>query len=147
MIIQVRAKEVLEGEKGGPGSGNFNHAGVEGQRGGSAPSKGGTGLDRVWTDAYGVETVGQWLERHDIPVNPDGTVTLYHARPKKGSRKYTTLREGSYVIQDPAKAAHYAARDRGLDPDKDIQVLELRLDPNDIEPGMFITLRREIHIK
>lgn len=47
MIIQVKVKEVLEGEKGGSGSGNFNHAGVEGQRGGSAPSKGGTGLDRV----------------------------------------------------------------------------------------------------
>ena len=136
--------KILVKVKGGPGSGNYGHGGIPGHQGGSTPN---SGLDRVWTDSYGGETVGQWLDRHSIPVNPDGTITLYHGRPKKGSRKYNTLREGSYVIQDPDKARHYAARDRGLDPDKDIQVLELRLDPNDIEPGMFITLRREIPIK
>ena len=37
MIIQVKVKEV--GEKGGPGSGNFGHAGIPGSVGGSAPTE------------------------------------------------------------------------------------------------------------
>jgi len=41
MIIQVKVKEVLVDEKGGPGSGNFGHAGIPGSVGGSAPSGGG----------------------------------------------------------------------------------------------------------
>jgi len=38
MIIQVKVKEVVQGEKGGPHSGNFDHAGIPGHQGGSAPA-------------------------------------------------------------------------------------------------------------
>lgn len=37
MIIQVKVKELLQDEKGGPGSGYHNHAGIPGSQGGSLP--------------------------------------------------------------------------------------------------------------
>jgi len=98
-----------------------------------------TGLDRVWLDhpVFGKETVGEFLDRHNIPV-VDGKITLYHGRPKEGD--YTQLRAGSYLTEDPAAARHFAARDRGLQPDE-VEVLTLSLTPDQIQPGMHITLR------
>ena len=99
------------------------------------------GLDRVWLDhpQYGKETIGEFLQRHQIPVNSDGTFILYHGRPKDG--EYTELRAGTYLATDPESAKFYAARDRGLDKEKDIEVIELTLTPDEINPGIHITLR------
>jgi hypothetical protein len=74
------------------------------------------GIHRIWMEhpVYGKETVGEFLDRHEIKVHEDGTVTLYHARPK--TAVFDTLREGSYLEKDPEAARHYAARDRGLKP-------------------------------
>lgn len=99
------------------------------------------GLDRLWLDDpfYGQETVGAFLARQRIPVM-NGRITLYHGRPK-GSN-YNVLQAGSYLVDDSESAAFFAARDRGLDKDKDIEVLELSLSPDDIQPGIHITLRK-----
>ena len=43
MIIQVKVKEVAQGEKGSAYSGNYGHAGIPGHQGGSAPTGGGSG--------------------------------------------------------------------------------------------------------
>jgi hypothetical protein len=97
-----------------------------------------TGFDRVWTDGrFGKETVGEFISRHDIPINSDGTVTLYHARPK--NLNFGVLRNGSYLTADKNAAVFFAARDRNLKP-KDIEVLTLRLSPDQIQPGVHITL-------
>jgi len=104
------------------------------------------GLNRVYLDhpAYGKETVGEFLSRHKIPVQSNGRFVLYHGRPK-GS-EYKTLRPGTYLTDDPDSARFFAARDRGLDPGKDIEVIPLDLTADDIEPGIHITLRREYEI-
>lgn len=62
MIIQVKVKEVLVDEKGGPGSGNFNHKGIPGQRGGSAPGGGGSarsGVEMLHPSAGGKKRVSK----------------------------------------------------------------------------------------
>jgi len=96
-------------------------------------------LDRVYLDhpRFGRETVGEYLDRHKIPVNPDGTITLYHGKPK--STRFNELRDGSYLTDSKEDAEFFAARDRGLSPDK-IEVLTLTLSPDQINPGMGITL-------
>ena len=103
------------------------------------------GLDRLWLDHpfYGKETVGEFLERQGIPVS-NGKFTLYHGRPKGSS--YNVLRAGSYLATDSKSAAFFAARDRGLDENKDVEVLELSLTPDDIQPGIHITLRKPYQI-
>jgi hypothetical protein len=101
----------------------------------------GENLNRLWVDHpfYSKETVGEFLARQGIPV-ANGRFTLYHGRPK-GSN-YNVLEVGTYLAADPKSAAFFAARDRGLDPDKDVEVLELSLTPDDIQPGIHITLRK-----
>lgn len=100
------------------------------------------GMDRLHLDhpVYGKETVGEFLKRRGIPVSSDGTFTLYHARPKGST--YTVLRAGTYLESDPESAKFFAARDRGLNPDKDIEVLTLVLTADDIEPGVHIMLAK-----
>ena len=49
--------KILVKVKGGPGSGNFDHAGIPGSVGGSAPSL-VTFPDKESADAYGMETLG-----------------------------------------------------------------------------------------
>ena len=59
MIIQVKVKEVLEGEKGGPGSGNFNHKGIPGSVGGSAPGGGMSPAEAVASP----ELTAKWVSK------------------------------------------------------------------------------------
>ena len=105
----------------------------------------GQGFDRVHIGQsfYGKETVGQFLVRHRIPIN-QGKFVLYHGRPK-GS-KYTYLRKGTYLTPDIEDAKHFAARDRGLNRDRDIEVIKLILTPDQIEPGIHITLRTDYNL-
>ena len=104
-------------------------------------TKDANGLDRIYTDhpLYGSETVGNFLSRHKIPINSDGTFILYHGRPK-GSN-YKELRAGTYLTNNQEDAKFFAARDRNLNPDKDIEVIKLKLSADEIEPGIHITLK------
>ena len=96
------------------------------------------GLDRIWLNsAFGKETVGEFFDRHDIPVDAGGMVVLYHGRPKDS--RYDTLRSGSYLTTEKKDAVFFAARDRDLGPN-DIEILTLHLTPDQIQPGMHITL-------
>jgi len=97
------------------------------------------GLDRVWLDHnfYGKETMGEYFERHNIPVDAKGMITLYHGRPK--SEQFDVLRSGSYIIDNKESALHFAARDRELKPEE-VEILTLYLSPDQIEPGGHMTL-------
>lgn len=101
------------------------------------------GLGRLYIDHpfYGKETVGEFLARHKISVGPDGTFVLYHGMPKTST--HTILRAGTYLTHEVESAKFFAARDRGLDPENDIKVVELKLTADDIHPGIHITLRRD----
>jgi hypothetical protein len=105
-----------------------------------------TGMDRLYLDHpfYGRETIGEFLKRRGIEVSADGKFTLYHARPLGATNK--TLRAWTYLEPDPEQARFFAARDRGLDAQKDIEVLPLRLEADDIEPGVHITLARDVPV-
>jgi hypothetical protein len=106
-----------------------------------------TDLNRIWkpADFWGKqETIGEYLKRHNIPII-NGIITLYHGRPKNS--KYNVLKIGTYLTSTPEEAQHFAARDRDLNPNKDIEILVLKLTPDDINPGVFITLRRPYNLK
>lgn len=104
-------------------------------------------LDRELPNAFSErlgrkpETLRDYLIRHKITINPDGTVVLYHARPKNS--KYTFLRAGSYLTSDPEAAKHFAARDRDLDSNKDIELLTLNLPADYIAPAGHIILLKD----
>jgi len=104
-------------------------------------------LERVHLDHpfYGRETIGEFLERRSIPVNPDGSFILYHGRPKSSS--HDSLRIGTYLTESQEDARFFAARDRELDAQEDIEVITLKLTGDDINPGIHITLRRPYQIK
>lgn len=101
--------------------------------------------DRVWLDhpVLGRETVGEFLQRHEIPIFLDGTVELYHGRPKRGD--YDFLRAGTFVTDNPHDAASWATRERGLKL-RQVEVIKLRLKPDEINPGVHITLRKDVKI-
>lgn len=103
-------------------------------------------LDRVYLDhpRFGRETVGEYLDRHKIPINPDGTITLYHGKPK--SIQFDELRDGSYLTDSKKDAAFFAARDRGLSP-SEIEVLTLNLSPDQINPGIHVTLKGDYRLE
>lgn len=107
----------------------------------------GNGLDRVWSDGFGPngtpETIGQWLDRQGVEQE-HGKWAFYHATPKKGGAT-DSIRKGSYVTFEVKDAAHFAARDRGLGRE-DVVVYKLLLGPDDIDPGIHPTLRREIDL-
>lgn len=99
------------------------------------------GADRLWVNGpYGKETVGGWLERHEVEQTPEGKFVFYHGTPNK---TLPSLRAGSYMVwgrDGPQRAAHFAARDRDLKP-ADIVVHRLELSPDEVEPGVFATLK------
>lgn len=107
-----------------------------------------TGLNRVWNQGNartGPETVGEFLSRHTEIKRVGSRYLFFHARPKNS--QYTELKIGSYLESDPDSARHFAARDRGLNPKKDVEVIRLELTPDQIEPGVFCTLRKPIKIQ
>lgn len=93
MIIQVKVKEVLVDEKGGPGSGNFDHKGVEGQRGGSAPGGGSAPVSMEKVNAT-VDSQIEYLRSRYID-NEEGRTngmpkikTTLRTNPKKSHVRY-----------------------------------------------------------
>jgi predicted kinase len=133
-------------ERGGPGSGHFAHEGRPGKVGGSAPS-GYSEQDereRVWYEGRsGRETIGEWLDRQGVERTPEGLYKFYHATPKAGGAT-SELRKGSLLETDAEKAAYFAARDRDLDPEKDIEVHTLFLRPSQVEGGVWGSLLEDI---
>lgn len=104
------------------------------------------GLERVWSDhpRFGPETVGEFLDRHRVKLGSDGKFTMFHGRPKGST--YNFLRAGSLLAWTVDDAAHYAGRDRELSRDE-VEVIRLRLTPDDIDPGIFVALRRDYRFK
>jgi hypothetical protein len=100
-------------------------------------------MDRVWLDhpVYGKETVGEFLKRQGVDISPEGTFTLYHGRPKGSD--YQELRKGSYLATNVEDAIHYTERDRK---DVEAEVIKLILTPDQIDPGVFITLKKNVKI-
>jgi 2'-5' RNA ligase len=136
--------------RGGPGSGNIGHAGRPGQVGGSAPGGGGAAYDekdelaRVnYEGPHGTETIGGWLDRHEVQRTSGGLYVFYHATPKRGGVR-GELRAGSLLEQDPKAAAFFASRDRDLDPERDVTVIRLELRPSQIDGGQWASLREDI---
>lgn len=80
----------------------------------------------------------EWLIRHETPMEGDKYI-LYHGSPKVN--KLTELRSGSLLIDNIDNAKHFAARDRGLQPE-DIEVYKIRVGPEDINTGVFASLNK-----
>ncbi|MBA2741946.1 MAG: hypothetical protein H0U46_08040 [Actinobacteria bacterium] len=91
------------------------------------------------------EEIENWLERHsDVERLPDGRFRFYHAAPRGGARaKAEVLKAGSLLETDPKQAAFFAARDRDLDPEKDIVVWPVDVRPEEIVPGVWAALRSD----
>jgi hypothetical protein len=89
------------------------------------------GEERVWNDRYN-ETVGGWLERHGVEKQ-GAQYVFYHATPKRGGAK-DVIRSRSYLSTD-ARLKRSA-----------IDLHRLLLDVDDIQPGMFATLTRDVAI-
>ncbi|HWY34653.1 MAG TPA: hypothetical protein VNX68_08400 [Nitrosopumilaceae archaeon] len=100
------------------------------------------GEARTYSDRH-KETVGEWLIRHKVPRQGDKYI-LYHATPKRGGAT-NSIRQGSYLAEDAETALHQAGRDRSLK-SKNINLHKLLLAAEDIEPGVFPTLRRDVKI-
>jgi hypothetical protein len=90
------------------------------------------------------EVVMDWLSRHKTPKEGEHYV-FYHGTPKRGGAT-DMLRGGSLLADDPQEAIHYAGRDRDLKPGS-IKVIKVLVDPRDLLPGHFPSLRVNYPIK
>lgn len=104
------------------------------------------GMDRLQDDHpfYGKEAVGEFLKRRGVNISPNGKFILYYAHPR--GRNNRIIRAGTYLETDSERAKFIVARERGLNPNKDIDLFALTLEPNDIEIGDHITLTRDFAI-
>jgi len=104
------------------------------------------GLDRInYQGPYGVETIGEWLERHKVQRTPDGRFVFYHGTPVVGGAT-DELREGSLLGFSEEESRHFAARDRDLGPE-DVVVHTLYLRPDEIAGGHWASLRVPVDIR
>jgi hypothetical protein len=85
-------------------------------------------------------TIGDWIERHEIPKDETNHYVFYHATPKTNT--FTHLKADSKLETDPDSATHFAGRDRGLKPHQ-IKVHQLRLRPSEINGGHWASLRKD----
>ena len=105
------------------------------------------GLNRVWLNhpVLGKETIGEWLERQGVKQDEDGKFIFYHGTPKVGGAT-DSLREGSYLGFSEDFSRHQTQRDKDIG-EEDVIVHELHLSPDEINPGVYPTLRKPIEIK
>tara|TARA_R100000789_G_C2978533_1_gene142788 strand:+ start:512 stop:850 length:339 start_codon:yes stop_codon:yes gene_type:complete len=105
------------------------------------------GLNRYWVDHpfYGKETIGEYLERQKVKQTSSGKFILYHGTPKVGGAT-NSLWKGTLLEFDEESARHFAQRDRDIN-SKDIVVHELHLDPDEIDGGVFPSLRMAIDLE
>lgn len=82
------------------------------------------------------EEIEDHFERHNWKPDADGLHTFYHGSPNK----YKTLRAGSLLATTPHSAAHYAARDRELDP-ADTHIHTVKVKSHQVHVGIFPSLR------
>jgi len=141
--------------KGGKGSGNFGHGGRKGKVGGSSSMGEGSTSDISYNEEtersrinyegpHGKETIGGWLDRHEVERTKEGKYVFYHATPKVGGVT-TSLRKGSLLETDIKKAVFFAKRDRGLR-NKDIKVIKLELRPSQIDGGVWASLTEDVDL-
>lgn len=98
-------------------------------------------MSRVWN---GSETVGEWVNRHGLDITADNRVVMWHGRPEESA--YDNLRAGSYLGETADDARFFAGRDRGLEASQ-IEVLRLEIRPEDLQPGVFATLRNTVTLE
>lgn len=100
------AQKMVWVRKGGPGSGNFGHEGRPGERGGSG--SGGAAQDKNGNDLVD-------LKGNPVPVNSDGTLTLYHhtapetADKIRGTGSFKSLMNTQEVYFTNKRNSEYAA--------------------------------------
>jgi hypothetical protein len=85
-----------------------------------------------------------WFDRHEVAKEGDKYV-LYHATPAKGGAT-DSIRKGSYLAEDAATAKQQASRDRGPKAGK-MNVIKVLVNPEDIRPGVWATLRNDYRVK
>lgn len=90
------------------------------------------------------DVIMDWLSRREVPQE-NGKYVFYHGTPKKGGAT-DQLRAGSLLTEDIERAKHFAGRDRDLQ-GKDINVVKILANPEDISPGMFASLRNDYKFK
>ena len=104
-----------------------------------------TGLDRINSESWvGKETIGEWLRRHEIQQTPEGKFIFYHGTPREGGAT-SVLSAGSLLEKTPEDANLFARKDRGLNPE-DIIVYTLHLSPDEIDGGVWASLRKSVNI-
>ena len=119
MIIQVKVKEVVQGEKGSAYSGNYGHAGIPGSVGGSAPTGGGSGssnirgsfevLSRVSNSSHPLNALyrkGEEGSTVNFSVDPYGNDSgQLHIGEGKELGVYNFIRQdsGKYLVQGSTK--------------------------------------------
>jgi ADP-Ribosyltransferase in polyvalent proteins len=86
------------------------------------------------------EETTDWFTRHQVPQE-NGKYVLYHATPEEGGAT-TSLRAGSYLAEDPETAVHQASRERGPKAGP-IKVTRVLVNPEDIKPGVWASLRND----
>jgi hypothetical protein len=89
-----------------------------------------------------------WLARHDeIKRLPCGRYRFWHATPSVSTcAQIGLLRPGSLLEGDPKAAAFFAARDRELDPERDVTVWPVDLWPWQFETGVWASLRDDYQV-
>lgn len=121
---------------GGPGSG------CRGENCGRKPSWWNEPSDNPYARGMSKgEELMDWFSRHKVPQDETGKYILYHATPTKGGAT-TVIRSGSYLAEDAATAKQQARRDRGPKAGK-IVVTKVRVNPEDINTGVWATLRND----
>lgn len=115
-LLRQKIEATLLDIKGGPGSGNFGHAGRKGKRGGSAPKGGGTGnsewgKERVdtsdlplargaaWNDLNDADTREYLLDKAERGKLPDGIDNLI--QPDKLAKLESLANNDEYRISKP----------------------------------------------
>ena len=78
----------------------------------------------------------EWLTRHQIPIE-NGKYVFYHGTPYNIDR----IRAGSYLAEDEKDARFFAQRDRDDITEANIIVHKVLVNPQDINIGVFPTLR------
>lgn len=93
----------------------------------------------VIDNPFGKENAKEFAIRHGLKIVNGRFIKLYHATPHTNT--FSELREGSYLEKDPEKAAHFAARDRGLKRHQ-IKVHEVLLQPDELGySGHYMALK------
>ena len=121
MLVTIRVKT-----KGGPGSGNWGHAGRKGQRGGSIPRDSGMSIasGSTWLERY--ETVKgkphpyalELKKERETREKQDASLKKYAARMREGELSHKEVAKRLGMTEDAVKS-----RIRDLDTEKTVEAI------------------------